>query len=183
MDDEDNVKQIIDAFHERNEGEKTHSRRIMSLCLRIGAALQLPPNEMALLERAAYLHDIGKIFMEDVSLKRSAQLSEVQREEKREHPKVGYDLLIGYGEPKAVVEAVLHHHEEWSGTGYPDGLIGEAITLFARIIAVAEYADALTLQAERLVATDDNVTGRMEEQAGKRLDPTVVCAYLAAVVQ
>lgn len=181
MDAKENVSLIIEALHEKNLGEKIHSQRITETCMQIGTALQLAPGEMMLLERAAFLHDIGKILMEDVSLKRSTPLTPEQWDEKKEHPQVGYELLVGYGEPKAVADAALRHHEGWNGSGYPGRLVGEAIPLFARIIAVAEYADALTLNSERMVDTDDNIIIRMKEQAGKRLDPTVVNAYLSVL--
>ncbi|MBP7401160.1 MAG: HD domain-containing protein [Clostridia bacterium] len=180
MDAKDDVRRIIDALHEKNPGEKVHSQRITSICLQIGGALQLLPEDLAKLGRAAYVHDIGKVLMEDTGLKRSVPLTPEQWDEKREHPQVGYDLLAAYGEPQEILEAALHHHENWNGTGYPDRLEGAGIPLFARIIAVAEYADALTMHSERLADVDDNVAGRMREQAGMRLDPILVEKYLSA---
>lgn len=123
-----------------------HSERVAALALRMGAALNFTPEQIEILDLAAHLHDIGKAGIPEAIRGKPGALTEAEFFLMKQHPKIGRDILThmnGRLSP-AVYAAVLHHHEDWSGTGYPDGLKAEEIPLEARIIRIADTYDALT---------------------------------------
>jgi HD-GYP domain-containing protein (c-di-GMP phosphodiesterase class II) len=106
----------------------------------VGAALHLPETEISKLKRAAYLHDIGKIVLDDGMLTKDT-LSDDEREKMQQHSVVGYRILNLFDDTLDLAEYVYGHHERWDGKGYPRGLKGEQIPLLSRIIAVTETYD------------------------------------------
>jgi putative two-component system response regulator len=110
----------------------------------MGIALNLSPDEITTLRRAAYLHDIGKVGIPDKILFKPGPLDPEEWEIIKGHAARGEKLCSQTRSLSAVLPAIRHHHEKWNGTGYPDGLAGEQIPLLARIIQIAEIYDALT---------------------------------------
>ena len=93
---------------------------------------------------AAVIHDIGKIAMPAEILSKPTRLSRTEFQLIKDHPRVGYDILKTIEFPWPVAHIVLQHHERMDGSGYPDGLVGDAILLEARIIAVADHVEAMS---------------------------------------
>ena len=121
-----------------------HSERVAAYSGAIARELRLAAHEVRLIESAALLHDLGKIAVPDAVLFKPAKLDAREREMIEVHPTVGASLLGAIRSMEDVMPCVLHHHEKVDGSGYPHGLIGEAIPLGARIIAVADAFDAMT---------------------------------------
>jgi len=123
-----------------------HSRRVVNLAEAIGSRLSLDAHQMDVLSLAAGFHDIGKIGIPDRILLKSGHLSNQEYEDIKAHPVIGANMLRSLGNPllDEVAFCVLHHHEHWDGSGYPDGLQGEAIPLLSRIVAVVDAYDAMT---------------------------------------
>ncbi len=121
-----------------------HSERVAAYSRAIALELRLPDREVRLIESAALLHDLGKIAVPDAVLFKPAKLDAAERRMIEVHPTVGASLLGAIRSMEDVVPCVLHHHEKVDGSGYPDSLVGEAIPLGARIIAVADAFDAMT---------------------------------------
>ena len=130
---------------------------------------------------AGGLHDVGKLAVPDEILRKPEPLTDAERLTLERHPQVGYRMLESLG-ADPIADCVLHHHEHWDGTGYPDGLHGDDIPLGSRIILVAEAFDALTSDcAYREKLTVDAALAELEESAGKQFDPQAVAALTAVV--
>ena len=120
-----------------------HSRRVERHVHRTAMAMGLSTLEIRELRIAAALHDVGKICVPDRILRKDAALTPEEMAIVREHVSVGAMMVAGAA-PASVTEAILRHHEFWDGHGYPSGLAGENIPLFARVIAIADAWDAIT---------------------------------------
>jgi HD-GYP domain-containing protein (c-di-GMP phosphodiesterase class II) len=101
-------------------------------------------NDIKTLKDAARLHDIGKIGIEDQILKKAGVLSDEEWEIMRRHPEIGESIVRPLKTFKHLLEPIRHHHEFLDGTGYPQGLKGDAIPLMTRILTVADIYDAMT---------------------------------------
>lgn len=159
-----------------------HSERVTAMALRIGRALKLEREDLDILRRAGLLHDIGKIATPAEILDKPGRLSPEQRRIICEHPGRGARILEPIEDFAAVVPITRQHHEWFDGTGYPDGLAGDRITLGARILAVADVFDALT--SDRPYRAGMPVQRAIEiitEGRGTQFDPRVVEAFLRVV--
>jgi ribonuclease P protein subunit RPR2 len=146
----------------------------MELARAVGLSLEESPQ----IEFGFLLHDIGKVAVPDAILFKTSRLTEKEYALIAQHPVVGAEILRDVdflGEGKLVVR---HHHERWDGTGYPDGLEGEAIPLAARVFAVADALDALTTDRPyRPAAGWREARHEIRRFSGRQFDPAVVAAY------
>jgi len=170
------LARTIDA---RDPSTFGHSARVAAISIEIADEMHLPVKERESLRRAALLHDIGKIGVEDKVLRKPGPLSETESAEMREHPRIGHAMLKGLPFLKPSLPGVLYHHERWDGAGYPTGLSGDAIPLAVRILAVADVFDALTSdRSYRGGLSFEEATAAIRVEAGKQFDPEVVTAFL-----
>lgn len=123
---------------------KGHCDRLRSYSVALGQALGLPPEDLSALARGGFLHDVGKIGIPDSILLKPTALTEPEWAVMWEHPVIGERICLSLRSLKPVLPIIRHHHERWDGSGYPDGLAGEAIPLTARILQVVDIFDALT---------------------------------------
>lgn len=121
-----------------------HQRRVASLAVAIAEEMRLPSDKVEGLRMAGIIHDIGKIAMPAEILTKPARLTKTEFQLIKEHPRVGFDILKKIEFPWPVAQIILQHHERLDGTGYPDGLNGDAILAEARILAVADVVEALS---------------------------------------
>jgi HD-GYP domain-containing protein (c-di-GMP phosphodiesterase class II) len=121
-----------------------HSERVAKYSLAIADKLGLDHATKKTLYVSAICHDLGKIGIPDSILKKPSMLSNEEFEEMKQHPTLGQKIVERMPGAVQVLTGIVHHHERWDGTGYPDGLAGERIPLMARIIAVADAFDAMT---------------------------------------
>lgn len=131
--------------------------------------------------QAAPMHDVGKIGIPDAVLKKPGKLDEAEWQVMRRHPVIGARILGNSEHPliRLAAEVALHHHERFDGAGYPDGLSGSAIPLSARIVAVADYYDALTMdRVYRPRVEHATVLAMLEAQAGLHFDPRIVEVFV-----
>lgn len=135
---------LAEAILSRDPYTGGHIRRVEEYSLEIAESLDLPDKDKEDLRLAAILHDIGKIGIDDAILRKGSNLSAVEKRTMKQHPEIGARILSCVHEMVDVIPAVKHHHERFDGSGYPDGLKGEAIPLSARIIAIADTFDAIT---------------------------------------
>jgi HD-GYP domain-containing protein (c-di-GMP phosphodiesterase class II) len=147
------------------------------LSFEIADEIGLPPDELIALSRASLLHNIGKIGVEDRVLRKPGPLDQGETAAMREHPVIGYEMLKGLHFLDSSLDGVRHHHEHWDGSGYPDGVKGEAIPLAVRILTVADALDALTSDRPYRVAMDfAAAVHTIEAGAGNQFDPAVIRA-------
>jgi putative nucleotidyltransferase with HDIG domain len=174
------MEALARAIDARDSSTFGHSARVAAISLEIADQMHLPVEEREALRRAALLHDIGKIGVEDKVLRKAGPLSEAEADDMREHPRIGHDMLKGLRFLKPSLPGVLHHHERWDGTGYPTGLRGTAIPLAVRILSVADVFDALTSDRPyRQGLSSDAVIAAIRAEAGLQFDPDVVSAFFA----
>src|SRR6185503_6055535 len=131
------------------------------------------------IEAAALLHDIGKLGVPEHILNKPGALNSEELKQMRTHAALGADILSTTEFPYPVVPIVRHHHENWDGSGYPDGLNGVEIPLGARILAVVDCFDALTSDRPyRQRMTEQEALKIIVERRGTMYDPVVVDAFL-----
>jgi diguanylate cyclase (GGDEF)-like protein len=154
-----------------------HSAEVGELAARIAGRMGLPSDETELLRLAGSLHDVGKLAIPEDILRKPGPLSEAERIVLERHPQIGFRMLDSLGvEP--VATWVLHHHERWDGSGYPNRLAGSEIPLGARILFVADAYDAMTTdRVYRGRLSDTAAVRELERCAGTQFDPEVVRAF------
>ncbi len=161
---------------------RVHEVRVARLARAIARRLRMSAREIALIGRAAMLHDIGKIAVPMSLLHKPAGLIEDEREVMQRHVAAGFDLLCQAGAPIKVALIALQHHERLDGSGYPSGASGDAILFESRIVAVADVVDAITSRRAykpalaHEAAIEELINGR-----AIRYDPIVVDACLAVL--
>ena len=170
---------LAKAVDARDAYTGSHSQRVSELAARIALQLGADAELVELTRLAASLHDLGKLAVPEEILRKPGPLTDPERMVLERHPQIGFRMLESLG-VDPVAEWVLHHHERWDGTGYPDGLHGDSIPLGARIIFVADAYDAMTSERvyqQRL--SDEQALAELTRCAGTQFDPEVVAAFAA----
>jgi putative two-component system response regulator len=132
---------VIEARDAATEG---HCERLAEYATRLGRALGLDEDDLSALKRGGYLHDVGKVGVPDSVLLKAGPLTPAEFEEMKSHTLIGDRLCGQLRSLRRVRPIVRHHHEKLNGSGYPDGLAGDAIPLLAQIMGVVDVYDALT---------------------------------------
>jgi len=131
---------------------------------------------------AATLHDVGKLAIPRDTLNNPFALSRLERDAIREHPENGERMLAPFVRNPKVLAVVRSHHERWDGGGYPDGLAGNRIPLFARMIAIADTFDAMTsARSYRPAVLPDQAFEVLRAESGRQFDPTLIAAFLSTM--
>ena len=169
------------AVDSRDVYTGSHSERVAAIAGAIAEQLDLPATEIELTRLAGSLHDLGKLAIPEEILQKPGELTSAEWLVVQRHPQIAHRMLESLGvEP--VAEWVLHHHERWDGSGYPDGLAGEDIPLGSRIVYVAEVYDAMTFgRLYRSPRTREAALEEIDRCAGAQFDPQVVRAFFSAV--
>lgn len=171
------IRKIMGRLHERSPREKIHSENVYALCKRIAREMGLSEAEVNRVAENGYYHDIGKIVLDDSVLTKHRNFNEEEYRKMQQHSVVGYRILNLFDETLDLADGVLSHHEHWDGSGYPKGIAGEEIPLFARIIAVAEAYDAMTNDYYERAKAHEEAVAEIESLAGSRFDSRVVDAF------
>lgn len=175
------LSRLARAIEFRDAGTSAYLERMARVAGLIAEQLGLPEEEVKLIEMAAPLHDMGKIAIPDAVLLKPGKLNDEELAIMRRHPRIGHELLSGSQNRFIQVGALiaLRHHERYDGSGYPDGLVGDAIPLEARIVAVADVFDALISPRPYKEAwTMDATLAYLYAQRGRLFDPRIVDALL-----
>lgn len=186
------LREVTRAHHEallrlalaadfRDDDTGVHMVRIGYLAEALALALGRPATYARMLRRAAPMHDVGKIGIPDAILKKPTGYTAEDRQVMNQHPEIGAGILGRSRVPlfEMAAEVALTHHERWDGSGYPRRLIGEAIPLSGRIVAVVDFFDALTMdRCYRKAFADDVALEMLIEQRGVAFDPVVVDTFL-----
>ncbi|HYB40253.1 MAG TPA: HD domain-containing phosphohydrolase [Candidatus Methylomirabilis sp.] len=157
-----------------------HCDRLSRYAVALGEALGLDQEILRALRLGGYLHDLGKISVPDGILLKPGPLDPLEQERIRAHPGAGSDLVLGLRSLELVRPIMRHHHEKWDGSGYPDGLKGEAIPLGARIISVVDVFDALHTDRpyKTAMSRPDAVSQLLRETDAGYWDPRIVDTFL-----
>ncbi|MCK9487379.1 MAG: HD-GYP domain-containing protein [Dehalococcoidia bacterium] len=161
-----------------------HGERVAALAVLIGQRMGVSGRRLRGIAAGGLLHDVGKIGVPDAVLHKHGALTPAEYDVVKEHPARGAEMLRHHFDQKVEAHVIRHHHERWDGGGYPDGLVGEAIPLEARIAAVADVYDALrSNRAYRPAFARDKAIQVLREGAGAHFDPRCVEAFLGVVDQ
>ena len=146
------LQRLASAAEYRDGGTSRHTARVGELSALLAAALGMADDQVGALRRAAALHDIGKVGIPDALLLKPGRLTAEETRIMRTHTTIGAHILGGSDARllKMAASIALRHHEHWDGTGYPNGIKGDAIPLPSRIVAVADAFDALTAAVGRM---------------------------------
>ena len=170
------------ALELRDLETEGHARRVSNLTVELARLMGLPEKDLVHLRRGAILHDIGKMGIPDSILFKPGSLTDEEWRIMRQHPLYGYEMLKPIEFLKPALSVVRSHHEKWNGGGYPDGLAGEAIPLFARIFAVADVWDSLTHARPYKAAWPKEDSKKfIVSQSGIHFDPQVVEVFLDVI--
>ena len=173
---------LANALEAKDAYTRGHSERVGTWSRRLGVALGLPPGEIETITQAGLLHDIGKIGVPETILRKRAPLAADEWALMRQHPVIGAQIVAPFEFFAGGALVIRHHHERCNGTGYPDGLVGDAIPLGARIVAVADVFDALTSDRPyRAALTRDAALAYLATEAGHTLDADIVATMLDLV--
>jgi hypothetical protein len=170
------LTQAIEAHHPAYVG---HPERVADLACRMGRSLGMDGEAYKDLYHAALLHDIGMIALNHDALAGQATLTAREKSVERLHTLLGYELLKGVKILRGALPLVRHHHEFWNGTGHPDGLVGEAIPLGARILCLIEHLEEIRFSGLKEPELSDMQLQMAKNGAGTKFDPRVVEAYLS----
>ena len=176
------IEALARAIDARDPYTYGHSARVAAFSLEIADQLGYPKDKREGLRRAALLHDIGKIGIEDHILRKAGALNYLEAKQMRTHPIIGHEMLKDVPFLHSSLSGIRHHHERWDGAGYPDTLSGETIPLQVRILSVADVFDALTSDRPyRPAMSVAEATEIIEREAGRQFDPAVVAAFKAGL--
>lgn len=178
---EELIYRLGDAVESRSKEAGNHIKRMSEVSFLLANTIGMDPDEAELLKQAAPMHDIGKIATPDSILLKPGKLDPQELSIMQQHPNIGYSILEGSNRPILKSAAIIsqQHHEKYDGSGYPLGLKGEEIHIFARIVAVADVFDALTHKRCYKEAWPlPKVIEFLNGAAGSHLDPTIVAALL-----
>lgn len=178
------VKILATSIDARDDYTLRHSTRVAALSVMLGHQVGLGTEELRELEVAALVHDLGKIRIPDKVLKKAGPLNDEESAMLRLHTRHGAEILSHSRALQRFVPAVLHHHEWYNGQGYPEGLKGEEIPLYAQIIAIADAYDAMTTSRPyRSGLPSSMAIGEIIRFSGSQFDPVLVDLFVKSLGQ
>lgn len=173
------LRAMVNVLEQRDTYTAGHSQRVTEITMSIGRGLELSEEDLKVLRLAGPIHDIGKIGIEDNILRKPGRLTKEEYEVIKSHPEKGRQIIEPLDFLRETIPIILHHHERFDGTGYPRGLVGEAIPLGARVIAVADTFDAMTSsRAYRDARETQEAIDELTRCRKTQFDPEVVDKFL-----
>jgi response regulator RpfG family c-di-GMP phosphodiesterase len=172
------------ALEEKDPYTAGHTQRVTQFARVIGAALDLPLEDLMVLERACQLHDIGKLVLDNSCIQKPGPLDDAEWALVKKHPAVGENIIkpLLFLEREGLI--IRHHHERMDGKGYPDGLPGSELDLLTKIITVADSFDAMTsMRSYRVNLTQELAVAEIRRCAGSQFDPEVVEIFANIILQ
>ncbi len=174
------ITSLIAALEARDHYTRGHSEAVAKLLIDMGARMNADADELESLSIAGRLHDLGKIGVPDSILLKPGRLSDEEFVSIKAHPEIGASILGAIPSMKPLLPVILHHHERFDGQGYPDGLKGDEITLWARMTAVADTYHALTSDRPyRQGMKHDQAMGIIKDVRGTQLCPDCVDLFIS----
>ena len=177
------INTIFNSLKEKYEDEKNHSDSVSQYCALMGEKLNLSRNEQLELEFAGRMHDIGKITIPDHILKKPGKLTDEEWSIMKSHTTNGYQILRSADQYSRLADYALTHHERFDGKGYPQGLKGEDIPLYSRIIAICDAYEAMTADRPyRKALTKEVAIAELVRCSGTQFDPRLVEVFINEVI-
>ncbi len=178
------VRSILQALDCKDHYTFGHSLRVTHFTLKLGEEMGFDEETLYDLEMSALFHDIGKIAVPDAVLLKPARLDDEEFLQMKQHPSKSAEILEGFEPFEEVAKNAKHHHERYDGRGYPDGLKGEDIPLFSRMILIADTFDAMTsTRPYRKGLPYEVAFAELDEFAGSQFDPELVEKFIKALTK
>ncbi len=175
------VKALASAVDAKHPYTRGHSERVTRYAVAIGEKMDFGKKEIKSLRLSALLHDVGKIGISENVLDKHGKLNDNEYKQIKEHPIIGAKIVGQISNSEKIVPGILEHHERYDGKGYPYGKKGRDISLFGRIIAVADTFDAMTSTRSYRKALPFQVAiEEIVDKSGNQFDPSVVKAFVKA---
>lgn len=174
------ILKLGDVVESRSKETAHHVKRMSEYCYELGIRTGLSREQAELLRRAAPMHDIGKIAIPDAILLKPGKLTSDEWDVMRQHPVIGHQILHNTERPLLEASSIiaLQHHEKFDGSGYPSGLAGDEIHVFARIVAIGDVFDALThKRCYKEAWPIEEVIKEMRSQSGIHFDPRLLDVF------
>jgi putative nucleotidyltransferase with HDIG domain len=176
------IQALAYAIEAKDPYTRGHSERVARYAVALARRMGLSDHEALVISHAAILHDIGKVEISGEILQKPGGLTEDEYTDMQDHPALGEIMLEGIPFLNEARALIRHHHERWDGRGYPDGLQGDAIPLGARVIAIADVYDALTLhRSYRQGTSKERAILHLRREKGSRLDPYLVEVFITVL--
>jgi HD-GYP domain-containing protein (c-di-GMP phosphodiesterase class II) len=177
------IELLLRNINNKYSREQIHTERVSEYCEAIAKALNLSDKDIGDIKVAGSLHDVGKVLIPPEILNKEEPLTEAEWQIIKKHPETSFQILKGVSEYAALADSVLYHHERWDGTGYPHGLRGEKIPLFARIIGIADAYEAMTAQRifQRAKSKEEAIA-ELIYCSGTQFDPDLVDVFVNKVI-
>jgi len=173
------VQSLASAVEAKDPYTRGHSDRVTEYALMIGKRMGFSPSELATLEHAAALHDVGKIGIPDSILLKPDKLTDEEYSLVKKHPALGEQIISPIRSLSEVSRFIRHHHEHYDGMGYPDGLAGDEIPAVSRILAVCDAYDAMTTNRPYRPKFEPSEAREMIRQGmGTQFDPQAAAVFL-----
>ena len=173
------IHALVSAIEASDSYTRGHSERVTRYSLAIAKRLGLSAERLKIMERAAILHDIGKIGINATLLHKVGKLSPEDIFDLQQHPTIGIKILEPIEFLNDVRTCIVQHHERFDGKGYPNGVSGEELLLEARILAIADTFDAMTSDRPyRKALSLDIAVKELVDNAGTQFDPAIVPHFI-----
>lgn len=173
------LRHVVESRDKETEG---HSERVALLAKELAVEMGLSPEDVEMIHVAGLFHDVGKIGIPDSILLKNGPLTKEEFQTIKGHPAEGERIIVSYAPFKKILNIVRGHHERYNGTGYPDGKVGEEISLGARIIAVADSFDAMmSNRTYRRGLGLDKTLDELEKGKGTQFDPNIVEVFMKLI--
>lgn len=180
------INLIMSTLFEKNEREMKHSERVSQICVAIATEMGLDKDAINHIRTVGLMHDIGKIGIDENLLNSASILTNDEWKEIKKHTEIGYRILNSASDFSDIAEDVYAHHERWDGKGYPRGIKEDAISIFARIIAVADSYDAMISErpyrAYRKSMSIHDALDEIRKNAGTQFDPAIAHIFVNRVM-
>ena len=175
----ESIHSLVNLAEAKDPYTKRHSVKVSNYAVGLAKRMGLSKKEIDNIRLAAILHDIGKIGISENILLKESSLTDEEYKEVKKHTEIGADILKPLKFFKETILMIKHHHENFDGSGYPDGLKQEKIPLGSRILSVADVYDALTSRrAYRNAYSSYSAIDIMTEESGKKFDPKILHTFM-----
>jgi HD-GYP domain-containing protein (c-di-GMP phosphodiesterase class II) len=173
------IKSLVRAIDAKDQYTSGHSERVMEYSLAVAKEMELSEEETENLKLSSLLHDVGKIGIREKVLLKKGALTDKERGQMQEHPAIGKNIVETINDSARIINGIVEHHEKYGGGGYPANLKGNKISLYGRIIAIADVYDALTTKRPY----HGKLSGKeaffeILNGSGTHFDPSVIKAFI-----
>lgn len=173
------IQSLSIAIEEKDHYTRGHSIRVAELSVKLAKLAGISDEDAQIIFRAAMLHDIGQIAIEESIIHKPGALTEAELAEMRQHPETAVKILEPLHFSQEFLDIIRHHHEWWNGHGYPSGLSRKGIPIGARVIAIADSFDAMASERPyRAKMSTKMALNRLEDGANRQWDPDLVKLFI-----